>query len=59
MRSDVNLYDQKGYGPGTSLIPSRWPKLYSGELDHSTEPFDVPSALPTSDVDRLALEASS
>lgn len=52
-----HLYDQKGYGPGTSLIPSQWPKLYSGELDHSTEPSDVPSALSTSDVNRFALKA--
>ena len=51
-------YDQKGYGPGTSLIPSRWPKLYSGELDHLTEPYDAPCVLSTFDFDGSVLQVS-
>jgi len=53
-----HLYYQKGYGPGTSLIPSRCPKLYSGGLDRSTEPHDVPFVLSAFDFDGSVLEAS-
>ena len=53
-------YDQKGYGHGTSLIPSRWPNLCSGGPDHSTEPYCVPYVVvPTFDFSGFALEASS
>jgi hypothetical protein len=34
-------------------------QLYSGELDQSTEPYDVPSVPSTFDVGGFALQASS